>query len=108
MPRPIAKANQVLRGWSGYFHYGHCTKVFGRVRWFPDERVRTQLRERYKVPLLRLVWVGLRSGSVLSGEKPVAVAPQALSGRGCGIAAQCGESLNEWGQAGGNSTGGRR
>jgi hypothetical protein len=55
MPRLIAKANQVLRGWSGYFHYGHCAKVFGRVRWFPDERVRTQLRERYKV---RTRWRG--------------------------------------------------
>lgn len=55
MPRLIAEVNQVLRGWSGYFHYGHCTKVFGRVRWFAEERVRTQLRERHKV---RTRWRG--------------------------------------------------
>jgi group II intron reverse transcriptase/maturase len=55
MPRLIAEVNEVLRGWSGYFHYGHCTKVFGRVRWFTEERIRTQLRERHKV---RTRWRG--------------------------------------------------
>jgi group II intron reverse transcriptase/maturase len=55
MPRPIAEVNEVLRGWSGYFHYGNCTKVFGRVRWFTEERVRGQLRERHKV---RTRWQG--------------------------------------------------
>jgi group II intron reverse transcriptase/maturase len=55
MPRLIAEVNQVLRGWSGYFHYGNCTKVLGRVRWFTEERVRTQLRERHKV---RTRWRG--------------------------------------------------
>lgn len=49
MPRMITEVNQVLRGWSGYFHYGNCTKAFGRVRWFTEERVRTQLRRRHKV-----------------------------------------------------------
>jgi RNA-directed DNA polymerase len=55
MPRLIAEVNQVLRGWSGYFHYGNCTKVFGRVRWFTEERVRAQVRERHKV---RTRWQG--------------------------------------------------
>lgn len=54
-PRLIAEVNQVLRGWSGYFHYGHCTRVFGRVRWYTEERVRTHLRERHKV---RTRWRG--------------------------------------------------
>lgn len=49
MPHLIEEVNQALRGWSGYFHYGNCTKVFGRVRWFTEERVRTQLRRRHKV-----------------------------------------------------------
>jgi group II intron reverse transcriptase/maturase len=49
MPRMIKEVNQVLRGWSGYFHYGHCTRVFGRVRHFTEERVRTQLRRRHQV-----------------------------------------------------------
>jgi group II intron reverse transcriptase/maturase len=55
LPRLIAEVNEVLRGWSGYFHYGNCTKVFGRVRWFTEERVRAQLRERHKV---RTRWKG--------------------------------------------------
>ncbi|WP_295544017.1 reverse transcriptase domain-containing protein [uncultured Thiohalocapsa sp.] len=49
MPQMIKEVNQVLRGWSGYFHYGNCTKVLGRVRWFTEERVRTQLRRRHQV-----------------------------------------------------------
>ncbi len=32
-----------------------CSKVFGRVRWFTEERVGTQLRERHKV---RTRWRG--------------------------------------------------
>lgn len=55
MPRIIKEVNDALRGWSGYFHYGHCTKAFGRVRWFTEERIRTQLRERHKV---RTRWRG--------------------------------------------------
>jgi RNA-directed DNA polymerase len=49
MPRMISEVNQALRGWSGYFHYGNCTKAFGRVRWFTEERLRAQLRRRHKV-----------------------------------------------------------
>lgn len=49
MPHMVAELNQVLRGWTGYFHYGNCTTVFGDVRWFTEERVRTQLRRRHKV-----------------------------------------------------------
>jgi hypothetical protein len=49
VPQMLKEVNQVLRGWSGYFHYGNCTKVFGRVRWFTEERVRTQLRRRHQV-----------------------------------------------------------
>jgi hypothetical protein len=73
---------------------------------FPPDPLVTEdaARPSELLPLLRLVWVGPRSGSVPSGERPVAVAPQAFSGRSGAIAAQCGESLNEWGQAGGNST----
>jgi hypothetical protein len=49
MPHLIEDVNQVLRGWSGYFHYGNCTKAFGRIRWFTEERLRTQLRRRHHV-----------------------------------------------------------
>lgn len=45
----VKEVNQVVRGWSAYFHYGNSTKVLGRVKWFTEERVRKHLRARYKV-----------------------------------------------------------
>jgi hypothetical protein len=57
-----------------------------------------------KPPLLRLVWVGQESGPALGEKRCVAVAPQASAGRGIANAAECGQSLNEWGQAGDNSS----
>ncbi len=44
----IQDVNNLIRGWSAYFHHGHST-VFGRVKWFTEERVRTHLRRRYKI-----------------------------------------------------------
>ena len=49
LPVIVQQVNQVLRGWSGYFHYRNCTKVLGGVRWHTDERLRTHLWKRYKV-----------------------------------------------------------
>lgn len=49
LPLLVMEINQVTRGWSGYFHYGHSTRVMNRVKWFTEERVRKHLRERYKV-----------------------------------------------------------
>jgi hypothetical protein len=45
----IGEANRSLLGWSGYFHYRNCTGVLGKVKWHVEERVRTQLRRRYKL-----------------------------------------------------------
>jgi group II intron reverse transcriptase/maturase len=49
LPVLVQRLNQMLRGWSGYFHYRNCTKVFGDVRWHAEERLRTHLRKRHKV-----------------------------------------------------------
>ncbi len=49
LPLLVMEMNQVTRGWSGYFHHGHSTKVMSRVKWFTEERVRKHLCERYKV-----------------------------------------------------------
>jgi len=46
----IGEVNQALRGWSGYFHYRNCSTVLGRVKTHTEERVRTQLRRRHKLP----------------------------------------------------------
>jgi RNA-directed DNA polymerase len=47
-PALIAVINRVLRGWVGYFHFGHCTQAFGALRWYTEERVRTYLRRKHR------------------------------------------------------------
>ncbi len=49
LPWLIDEVNDVVRGWSAYFHYQHSTKVLSRVKWFTEESVRKHLRVRYKV-----------------------------------------------------------
>ena len=49
LPWLIDEVNDVVRGWSAYFHYQHSTKVLSRVKWFTEESVRKHLRIRYKV-----------------------------------------------------------
>jgi group II intron reverse transcriptase/maturase len=43
----IEKLNEVVRGWVGYFHYGHCTRDLSRIKGFLDERVRIYLRRKH-------------------------------------------------------------
>jgi RNA-directed DNA polymerase len=49
--RPIAEAvedvNQVVRGWSGYFHYGNSAGVFARVTWWLRNRLRRWLWRKH-------------------------------------------------------------
>jgi len=51
--RPIQEVvrdmNQVLRGWSGYFHYRNSTVALSKVKRHAEERLRTHLRIRHKV-----------------------------------------------------------
>ncbi len=49
LPWQIDEVNDVVRGWSAYFHHLHSTKVLRRVKWFTEERVRWHLRCRYQV-----------------------------------------------------------
>jgi group II intron reverse transcriptase/maturase len=49
IPRMVEELNQTLRGWSNYFYYRNCTNVFSKVKAHVEERVRTQLRRRYKL-----------------------------------------------------------
>jgi len=49
LPQLIDEVNDVVCGWSAYFHYQNSSKVMGHVRWFTEERVRKHLRIRYKV-----------------------------------------------------------
>ena len=45
----VGSMNASLRGWSGYFHYRHSSKVLGKVRIHAEERLRTHLMKRFKV-----------------------------------------------------------
>ena len=49
MPALVGELNRALRGWSGYFHQGNCSKVFSALRLFTGERLRTHLRRRHKL-----------------------------------------------------------
>ncbi len=49
LPDLIDDLNNVVIGWSAYFHYQHSTKIMSRLKWFTEERVRKHLRTRYKV-----------------------------------------------------------
>ena len=49
LPLLIDDVNDVVRGWSAYFHYGNSTHVLGRVKWYTEERVRKHLRKRHKL-----------------------------------------------------------
>ena len=49
----IRSVNRVVRGWSQYFHYGHCTSVFIRNDDWLRERVRTWLWGKYRRKLGR-------------------------------------------------------
>jgi RNA-directed DNA polymerase len=44
----IQKLNEVVRGWAGYFYYGHCSKDFSVLKGFLDERVRIYLRRKHQ------------------------------------------------------------
>ncbi len=45
----VSQINMSLRGWSGCFHYRNSTAVFGQVKWYAEERMRTHLRRRHKL-----------------------------------------------------------
>ncbi len=51
MPLPVVveQMNQALRGWGSYFHPRNGSRIFGRVKWHAEERLRTHLRKRHKV-----------------------------------------------------------
>ena len=42
----IADLNQQVRGWVQYFHYGHCTQAFNKLRRYVADRVRWYLHRR--------------------------------------------------------------
>jgi Group II intron, maturase-specific domain. len=45
----VNEVNRTLRGWSGYFHYRNCSRVFSGVKMHAEQRMRTHLRRRHKL-----------------------------------------------------------
>ena len=39
--------NRLMRGWSGYFHYRHSSRVFGKLRWWVNGRMRRWLWRKH-------------------------------------------------------------
>lgn len=45
----MEKVNRSMQGWIAYFHYRNCSRALGKLRWYTEERMRTQLRKRHKI-----------------------------------------------------------
>ncbi len=45
----VSKLNQVVRGWTQYFYYGHGHRKMKKIRYYMEEQVRSQLRYRHKL-----------------------------------------------------------
>lgn len=43
----VRRVNRITRGWSNYYHYGHCTRVFGRQQAWLLNRLRRWLWRKY-------------------------------------------------------------
>lgn len=43
----VRRLNAIVRGWGGYFHYGHCTRALRRLQHWVQERLRTWLWQKY-------------------------------------------------------------
>jgi RNA-directed DNA polymerase len=49
----VTQVNQVVRGWSQYYHYGNCTQVFAAEQYWLRQRLRTWLWRKYDRTLNR-------------------------------------------------------
>ncbi len=47
IPEVMAEVNRLLRGWSGYFHYRHSSRVMGKLNWQVRDRVRRWLWRKH-------------------------------------------------------------
>lgn len=43
----LRRVNRIVRGWVNYYHYGHCSKAFGRQQVWLRHRVRRWLWRKY-------------------------------------------------------------
>lgn len=43
----VGRVNRISQGWANYYHYGHCTRVFGRQQDWLQNRLRRWLWRKY-------------------------------------------------------------
>ncbi len=43
----IRKVNEVVKGWTGYFRYGHCSRDMSKLKRYLEERVQVYLRNKH-------------------------------------------------------------
>lgn len=67
LPALITEVNRTLGGWSQYFHYRNCSTIFGKVKWYVEERVRTHLRRRYKLVSRAQTYQRIPNGKLYGG-----------------------------------------
>lgn len=48
IPEAVSELNQLLKGWSGYFHYRQSTRVFSKTQAWVRERMRRWLWRKHK------------------------------------------------------------
>lgn len=54
VPFAVKRVNQILRGWSGYYHYRNSSRVFGKQKWWVETRLRRWLWR--KGNCIRALW----------------------------------------------------
>ena len=47
IPEVMTGMNRLLRGWSGYFHYRHSSRVMGKLNWQVRDRVKRWLWRKH-------------------------------------------------------------
>jgi RNA-directed DNA polymerase len=43
----VQRINQILRGWSGYYHYRNSSRVFGKTKWWVETRMKRWLWRKH-------------------------------------------------------------
>ncbi len=52
----VERVNQILRGWSGYYHYRNSSRVFGKTKWWVETRMKRWLWRKHACA--RALWEG--------------------------------------------------
>jgi len=60
IPEAVEELNRLLRGWSGYFRFGHSSRAFGKLRGWVQDRVKRWLWRKHACR--RALWTDYPDG----------------------------------------------